>query len=1384
MRLFYFLLFAATLFCPLADAGDWPMWRYAASRGASTPDAIPIDLELHWVRACPASMPAWPPTQPKLQFDVAPQPVVMGRQLFIPSNHTDSITACDTRTGKKNWHFYADAPIRFAPIAAHGKVYFCSDDGYLYALDAGSGKQLWRVDGGPTRRLVLGNRRLISSWPARGGPVLHQGKLFFAASIWPFMGIFIHAVDPDTGAVLWTNSGDGANFIVQPHDAPSFAGVVPQGHLAASGDYLVIPGGRSTPGVFDTKTGKLLSFFYDKRLGGHATMAGPQCYFNDDKTFFLDGGESENSKPPAVFDEKQFVADESGVIRLLSGQAKMAEKKVKDNRGKKQKEKMLSRKTLSEKKVEQKGRWRLRAGDMLFSVDGRTVAAYDVNTAGKSLWQAELPCDIWEILAADDRLFVVTIDAQIHCFGPGVQDEVRHALDRQPPTVPTTAKATADRLLSAAGSRDGHALALGIDNGDLITAVIMHSKLHVIAVDSDAKKVAMLRDRLVTAGLYGERCSVLQANADVGLLPAYMCHVIFSETARPDMLKGGDIEKVVFRSLRPFGGRAVFAFSDSDHRTFAARVAAARLPKARLERRDGLSILHRDGALPNTADWTHQYADAAQSVISQDSLIKAPMGVLWFGGASHEGILPRHGHGPSPQVAGGRLVIEGADKLRSVDVYTGRVIWEREIKDLGKYYDNTSHFPGAGEIGGNYVTLADRVYAVKGASLLELDAATGETVKTFELDAAKEGDSFGFLAVSGDYLVTTSSPIQVNDKASKKSGSKPAIKVPTNSIEVIPPNDKWQYLAGKDATDGWYEPGFKAIGWEEGKAGFGYGDDDDNTTLDMGGKFSRVYIRHDFDAKQVKDASELILTINFDDAYIAYLNGTEIVRDGVSSGSGAQAGEIRNHEANGYVAKPIKDFRKLIRPGTNVLAIEGHNAGLGSSDFSLDPYLLAISKEKQSPKASPAPAISAGLAALLKPTQYSSASRQLRVYNRHTGKLLWTRAAAFNFRHNNIAASATQLFCIDKFSEGKLQTIKRRGIQLQGKPVLYALDLASGKVNWQTNEGIFGTFLNYSVAHDTLLQAGSAYRDRARDEIRKGMTAYRGSDGKQLWKSDESYSGPLLLWKERILTNGGSGKAIDIKTGKQLDWSWSRHYGCNTAIGSQNLLTFRSGAAGFYDLAGDSGTGNLGGFKSSCTANLIPANGLLNAPDYTRTCDCSYQNQTSLALVHMPEAEFWTFGAKPQAGRIGVNFGAPGDRKDKQGTLWVDYPSVGGSSHKVDVKVEGKDLRYHRRHSATLKARDMAWVAASGVTGVSSVTVALPGQEGPHTVRLHFADPGDGGSTFDVQVQGKTAIKELSVAGQSLIKTINGVDLAEQLSLTFTARKGRASISGIEIIAE
>ena len=149
------------------------------------------------------------------------------------------------------------------------------------------------------------------------------------------------------------------------------------------------------------------------------------------------------------------------------------------------------------------------------------------------------------------------------------------------------------------------------------------------------------------------------------------------------------------------------------------------------------------------------------------------------------------------------------------------------------------------------------------------------------------------------------------------------------------------------------------------------------------------------------------------------------------------------------------------------------------------------------------------------------------VFNRKTGEKLWHRDAQYNFRHNYIALSAGSVFVIDSLTEASLKAVRYRGLKPKGKPVLYALDINNGNLRWQTDENVFGTFLNYSTEHDLLLQAGSAFRDRAKDDIGQGMIAYHGRDGKILWANkDLSYNGPCLLMKDKIITNGNGGFAI------------------------------------------------------------------------------------------------------------------------------------------------------------------------------------------------------------------------------------------------------------------
>jgi hypothetical protein len=252
------------------------------------------------------------------------------------------------------------------------------------------------------------------------------------------------------------------------------------------------------------------------------------------------------------------------------------------------------------------------------------------------------------------------------------------------------------------------------------------------------------------------------------------------------------------------------------------------------------------------------------------------------------------------------------------------------------------------------------------------------------------------------------------------------------------------------------------------------------------------------------------------------------------------------------------------------------------------------------------------------------------------------------------------------------------------------------------------------------------------------------------------------------------------------------------------LLTFRSGAAGYFDLCNDGGTGNLGGFRSSCTNNLIVAGGLLNAPDYTRTCVCNYQNQTSLAMVHMPEVEMWTsFGAqsaKQAVRRLGLNLGAPGDRKADDGTLWLEFPSVGGNSPAVEAEIEPVDVTWFRRHTSQISGDVPAWIAGSGAEGVRTIRVKLDlkaDQERQYTVRLFFCEPDDvkpGARLFDISLQGSKVLSSLDIAAEAggsncgLVKEFRGIAVKGELIVKLNPIDKKTSLepvlSGVEVQAE
>ena len=166
--------------------------------------------------------------------------------------------------------------------------------------------------------------------------------------------------------------------------------------------------------------------------------------------------------------------------------------------------------------------------------------------------------------------------------------------------------------------------------------------------------------------------------------------------------------------------------------------------------------------------------------------------------------------------------------------------------------------------------------------------------------------------------------------------------------EFIAPGDTWRFFRGTGPpsvpADAWIETDFEDSGWETGDSGFGYGDDDDATILnDMEDSYVTVYIRKEFSVSSVAADEVVELVIDYDDGFIAYLNGDEATRRHMPDGPATYETTASSHEAGTPETIVLGTAGDLLNDGNNLLAIEGHNTSKGSSDFSLIPALRTAS---------------------------------------------------------------------------------------------------------------------------------------------------------------------------------------------------------------------------------------------------------------------------------------------------------------------------------------------------------------------------------------------------------------------------------------------------------
>lgn len=671
-------------------AQDWPCYGGDSERTFATKAKLTFPLKETWAWQSTTPQPAWPEPGRELHridFDFCFEPVIAAGLVLFGSSADDSIHALDIQSGRPVWTFSTGGPIRFAPAIKEANCFVASDDGHLYCLDLKTGGLKWKVRGGPNDRMVIGNGRLISRWPLRSGVLVQEGVVYFSAGIWPSEGVFVHALDAETGKVVWTNDTCGLQYVDTAHTpASALGGVAPQGYLVASLGVLLVPTGRSTPAGFDIATGKLLYCNSEVHRywwpGGTRTTAAAGFFFNPctQGTFPFSHPRSDAAEPVLfdgthVYDIRTGKHAKQRFLPITFHHSNQYYRTLAHGEdlftiepGWVRRVTMRDPVSTSVKRELWKSEFSGRRcysmawiGEHLVVGCEDAVHVYDSET-GESVWHHSFSGQVRGIAATDGRLILSTESGRIHCLAMESLARKPDSAASPPSDSTSISKSRSpnqDWVLNAvrsAGLTRGFAVI--VDNStDLARRLASETTLQIVLVAGASETRDRMRsDLLRNTKLHGHRIAVMDKE-HLADLPPYFANVVIS-THLTDQTA-----VQLHRVLHPHSGRLLFPGLE----------LGAVLVKRRLHERGAeVSFDSDDGGVFGIAG----------AVPEKHRRIRGPFEMLWYGGPGPKRMADRHiVNGPRPRTAGGRTFVVGAHHVMAFDSFNSTELWSLPLRD-------------------------------------------------------------------------------------------------------------------------------------------------------------------------------------------------------------------------------------------------------------------------------------------------------------------------------------------------------------------------------------------------------------------------------------------------------------------------------------------------------------------------------------------------------------------------------------------------------------------------------------------------------------------------------------------------------------------------------
>ncbi|MDG2399823.1 MAG: PQQ-binding-like beta-propeller repeat protein [Akkermansiaceae bacterium] len=236
-----------------SGAAIWPTYRHDNRRSGVSSGALKLPLVESWIHFGGPPQQAWTGPakwdafsgneglQSMRNFDPCHFTTAAHGLIYYGSSSDNAVHCLKASTGEEQWHHFTNSSVRFPPTILEKKVWFGSDDGFVYCADALTGKTLWKKQAAPSDRLIPSNGKLISPWPVRTGITIEDGRAFFAASLLPWKTSYLWCIDAKTADKTYLTEHQGVTL---------------QGAMLAGGDRLYIPQGRAAPIALNQNDGK------------------------------------------------------------------------------------------------------------------------------------------------------------------------------------------------------------------------------------------------------------------------------------------------------------------------------------------------------------------------------------------------------------------------------------------------------------------------------------------------------------------------------------------------------------------------------------------------------------------------------------------------------------------------------------------------------------------------------------------------------------------------------------------------------------------------------------------------------------------------------------------------------------------------------------------------------------------------------------------------------------------------------------------------------------------------------------------------------------------------------------------------------------------------